>query len=83
MRQAWIRPFAVVAYVAFLASFTSFAAFVCGFQPTRRGGDGGALGAVAVDLALVALFGVTHSVLVRPRSAARAGRGARARFALS
>ena len=65
MRQAWIRPFAVVAYVAFVASFTSFAAFVCGFLPTRRGGNGGAPGAVAIDLALVALFGVTHSVMAR------------------
>jgi protein-S-isoprenylcysteine O-methyltransferase Ste14 len=65
MRQAWIRPFAVIAYVAFVASFTSFAAFVCGFLPTRRGGNGGAPGAVAIDLALVALFGVTHSVMAR------------------
>ena len=65
MRRALIRSFAVVSYLAFLASFSAFAAFVCGLIPAHDGGPGGAFAAVAVDLGLVALFGVTHSVMAR------------------
>ena len=65
MRQFLIRAFAVVAYLAFLASFTAFAAFVCGVIPSPDGTPGGPLAAIGVDGALVALFGVTHSVMAR------------------
>ena len=65
MRQLLIRAFAVVAYLAFVASFTAFAAFVCGLLPARGGAPEGALAAIEVDVALVALFGVTHSLMAR------------------
>jgi protein-S-isoprenylcysteine O-methyltransferase Ste14 len=65
MRQFLIRAFAVVAYLAFVASFTAFAAFVCGVIPARDLALAGPLAAVGVDVALVALFGVTHSVMAR------------------
>jgi methanethiol S-methyltransferase len=60
-----IRAFAVVAYLAFVASFTAFAAFVCGAISARDGAAGGPLAAIGVDVGLVALFGVTHSVMAR------------------
>jgi protein-S-isoprenylcysteine O-methyltransferase Ste14 len=65
MRHILIRAFAVVAYLAFVASFTAFAAFVCGFLPVANGSPGGPLAAIAVDVALVTAFGVTHSVMAR------------------
>ncbi|HET9594054.1 MAG TPA: DUF1295 domain-containing protein [Anaeromyxobacteraceae bacterium] len=65
MRSFLIRSFGVVAYLAFLASFTAFAAFVCGLIPGRDGAPEGPLAAIAVDLALVAMFGVTHSAMAR------------------
>lgn len=58
-----VRAFAVAAYLAFNASFLYFAAFVTGFVPARPPSSLAA--AIAVDVALVAFFGVTHSLMAR------------------
>jgi methanethiol S-methyltransferase len=63
--------FGVAAYLLFLATFLYLIAFV-GNLPwvpvtVDRGGDVGAVGfALVVDLALIALFGLQHSVMARP-----------------
>src|SRR5512140_3351555 len=62
MRNASIRIFAVAAYVTFTASFAYFAAFLLGWVPGRAPGG---VGALVLDLGLVALFGATHSLMAR------------------
>lgn len=63
--------FGVAAYLLFFATFLYLIAFV-GSLPwvpvtVDRGGTAGPIGlAVAVDLALIALFGLQHSVMARP-----------------
>lgn len=59
-----LRCFAVLSYLAFLASFLGFAALVSGLAPGRPAADP-PLVALAIDLALVTFFGVTHSVMAR------------------
>src|SRR5688572_11588965 len=59
-----VRGFAGVAYVAFQASFLYFIAFVIGYVPMRDRGDG-VVAAIAIDAGLIALFGVTHSIMAR------------------
>jgi protein-S-isoprenylcysteine O-methyltransferase Ste14 len=61
-----LRAFSGFSYVAFQASFLYFIAFVVGFVPMREAG-GGVLAAIAIDVALVAFFGVTHSIMARAR----------------
>jgi protein-S-isoprenylcysteine O-methyltransferase Ste14 len=69
MSRMLVLVYGVVAYLAFLAVFAASVAFV-GNVGYVRGVDGGEQGAVAVslaiDLALVALFGVPHSMMARP-----------------
>lgn len=61
--------FALVAYAIFFATFLYLIAFLGDFPVPRTVDEGGArtsVGiAVAVDLALIALFGVQHSVMAR------------------
>lgn len=60
---------AVVCYAAFFASFVYLIGFVAGLDalPSHvdKGRDGPVAAAVAVNLALIALFGVQHSVMAR------------------
>jgi protein-S-isoprenylcysteine O-methyltransferase Ste14 len=71
MTRGFYLLFGLVAYVIFFATFLYLVAFVGNlpFVPLTvdRGGPiGGVAQAVIVDLALVALFGVQHSVMARP-----------------
>lgn len=68
--RAFYLPFAGLIYAAFFAVFLYLIAFV-GDLPlvpltVDRGPAVGAGTAVAIDLALIALFGVQHSVMARP-----------------
>ena len=68
--RAAVALFAVVVYVLFLGSFLAFVVFASGLVPgfTVDGvARGSPLAAVALDLCLVFLFGITHSVMARPR----------------
>jgi protein-S-isoprenylcysteine O-methyltransferase Ste14 len=71
MTRAMYLVFGVLAYVLFFATFLYLVAFV-GDLPlvsytVDRGGDVGSWPiAIAVDLILVALFGLQHSVMARP-----------------
>lgn len=61
--------YAVVAYLAFLASFVLFAGFVVDLDYVRAidGPPTAAFAtALAIDLALLAQFGIVHSLLARP-----------------
>ena len=62
--------FGVVAYIVFFATFLYLIAFVADLPQVPltvdRGGDmSGVMVAVPLDLALVALFGIQHSVMAR------------------
>jgi len=60
-----LRFFALGSYAAFLGSFLYFAAFLSGF--VRGHAHARSLPvAVAIDLALLTFFAVTHSVMARP-----------------
>ena len=64
-----IRLYALFAYTAFLATFVYFMGFVTGWGVPKAIDDGSPtppLLAVAIDLGLVAFFGLAHSVLARP-----------------
>ncbi|MEO8373989.1 MAG: methanethiol S-methyltransferase [Sphingomonas bacterium] len=68
--------FGLVAYIVFFATFLYLIAFVADLPQVPltvdRGGDmGGVMVAVPIDLALVALFGIQHSVMARPWFKAR------------
>ncbi|MEO7690958.1 MAG: methanethiol S-methyltransferase [Sphingomonas sp.] len=68
--------FGIVAYIVFFATFLYLIAFVADLPQVPltvdRGGDmGGVMVAVPIDLALVALFGIQHSVMARPWFKAR------------
>ncbi len=62
--------YAVVAYMVFLAVFLYLIAFVGNIPPAPltvdHGPDSPVAAAVAIDLALIALFGFQHSVMARP-----------------
>lgn len=63
--------FGLIAYAIFFATFLYLIAFVANLPiaplTVDRGGElGGAALAAVVDLALIALFGVQHSVMARP-----------------
>jgi methanethiol S-methyltransferase len=60
-----VLAYGVVAYVSFLAVFVAMVLWLANLGVVR-GIDQGAPGSAAIDLALVALFGITHSVLARP-----------------
>jgi protein-S-isoprenylcysteine O-methyltransferase Ste14 len=68
--------FGLVAYIVFFATFLYLIAFVANLPQApltvdRGGVLGGAALAILVDLALVALFGLQHSVMARPAFKAR------------
>jgi protein-S-isoprenylcysteine O-methyltransferase Ste14 len=64
MERALVRTVAVAAYVTFLGALGLFVLFVAGLGPWAI--DGGPTGgALAVDVVLVAFFGVAHSVMAR------------------
>ena len=68
MSRAATLLFSVVAYGIFLATFLYLIAFVGGFAPLNvdeHRGQAALPIAVAVDVALIALFGVQHSVMAR------------------
>jgi methanethiol S-methyltransferase len=72
MARAFYLLFGVLAYLIFFATFLYLVAFTGNFPQVPvtvdRGGSAGALfPAVAIDLALIALFGLQHSVMARPR----------------
>ncbi len=70
MSRAITLLFAILAYAIFFATFLYLICFVgkAGFAPiTVDQGPSGPVGlAIAVDLALIALFGLQHSVMARP-----------------
>ena len=71
MTRGFYLLFGLVAYVVFFATFLYLVAFVANLPQVPltvdRGGElGGAALAAAVDLFLVALFGLQHSVMARP-----------------
>jgi protein-S-isoprenylcysteine O-methyltransferase Ste14 len=70
MSRVLVLVYGVAAYLAFFAVFAASVAFVGNVGPLRRIDDGepGAVAvSLAIDLALVALFGIPHSVMARPR----------------
>jgi len=71
MARAFYPLFGFLSYLIFLATFLYLIAFVGGCPQVPLTVDfGGPVGslpvAIAVDLALIALFGVQHSVMARP-----------------
>jgi protein-S-isoprenylcysteine O-methyltransferase Ste14 len=71
MARAFYLLFGVVAYLIFFATFLYLIAFVGNFPQVPvtidRGGAAAALfPAVAINLGLIALFGLQHSVMARP-----------------
>jgi len=72
MARAFYLLFGVVAYLIFFATFLYLVAFVGDFPQAPLTVDGGGpfiepFKAVLVDLGLIALFGLQHSVMARPR----------------
>ena len=69
MSRAFFMGFALIAYAIFFATFLYLIAFVGNlpFVPLTvdRGPDATLAVAVAVDLALIAIFGIQHSVMAR------------------
>lgn len=60
-----VLAYGVACYVAFVAVFVAMALFSAN-AGIVRGIDRPPAGSLAIDLALIALFGVSHSVLARP-----------------
>jgi len=60
-----VRVLGLTSYLGFLAAFLYFLAFVTGFLPGQAPA-GSLASALAIDVALVAFFGVVHSVMARP-----------------
>ena len=71
MSRATAILFAIVCYAIFFATFLYLVGFIGDFAVIaktvdRPGASVGVGGAVIIDLALIALFGVQHSVMARP-----------------
>jgi len=69
IRRVTIFTYGVVSYAVFFASFLYAVGFVGGFVVPRTVDgplEGSLLGALAIDLGLLALFAVQHSVMARP-----------------
>ena len=58
--------YAVVAYAIGMGSLAVLGAFLLGFDPLARPAWPVSVTAVAVDLALIGLFGLQHSIMARP-----------------
>lgn len=75
MSRAPILLIAVICYFAFFVSFVYLVGFVAGYPalPTHvdKGMDAAPAVALIVDLLLIALFGLQHSVMARPGFKAR------------
>ena len=65
MRRAAILAYGVACYLAFVGSFSALALFGWNLGIVR-GIDAPPRGSLVIDLALLAVFGVSHSVLARP-----------------
>jgi methanethiol S-methyltransferase len=63
VKRRALHVFAVASYAAFLASFSYFGALVLGIVAPRASSSAAA--ALAIDGALLAFFGATHSVMAR------------------
>lgn len=67
MSRLLIMLFSIISYAAFMASFIWFAAFLLGVDTIRSPCvDLPALLAASIDVGLIALFGLVHSVMARP-----------------
>jgi protein-S-isoprenylcysteine O-methyltransferase Ste14 len=70
MSRFLFLPVAAIIYVIFFATFLYLIGFVAGLPalPTNvdHGAEAAPLTAAAIDLALIALFGLQHSVMARP-----------------
>jgi protein-S-isoprenylcysteine O-methyltransferase Ste14 len=71
MSRASAILFAIVCYAIFFATFLYLVGFIGDFAVIaktvdRPGASVGVGGAVIIDLALIALFGIQHSVMARP-----------------
>lgn len=70
MRSLFLGIYATACYAAFFVAFVYFVGFLAGFPalPTHidKGLEASTLTAVLVDLGLIALFGIQHSVMARP-----------------
>jgi protein-S-isoprenylcysteine O-methyltransferase Ste14 len=76
MTRTFYVLFGAIAYLIFLATFLYLVAFVGAFPIVPHTVDGGGpstgpLPAVIIDIALIALFGIQHSVMARPAFKAR------------
>jgi protein-S-isoprenylcysteine O-methyltransferase Ste14 len=70
MRRALALGYGVLAYLAFLSVFALLVGFVGGAHVIRGidEGKGGALPiALSIDIALIVLFGASHSIMARPK----------------
>ena len=64
-----VFAYGLLAYAAFLGAFLYLIGFVAGFGVPKAvddGAPGPGAASIALDLALIALFGVQHSVMARP-----------------
>ena len=68
MKKTLSLVYAVAAYVLFLAAFLYLVAFSMNLGPSQISGPASLppLAAAAIDLGLIALFGLQHSVMARP-----------------
>lgn len=70
MQRLFLGLYAIACYGAFFVAFVYFVGFVAGFPalPTHidKGIEASTATAAVIDLALVALFGLQHSVMARP-----------------
>ncbi len=70
VRRSLVLGYAAAAYALFVVTSLYAVGFIGGFlAPTRLDGpaEGSAIAAVAVNMALLALFAVQHSGMARPR----------------
>lgn len=71
MARAFYLLFGILAYLTFFATFLYLVAFTGNFPQVpltvdRGGAEAALFPAVAIDLGLIALFGLQHSVMARP-----------------
>ena len=67
--RALVFAYGLLAYAAFLAALLYLVGFVAGLAVPKAiddGAPGGVAASIAVNVALIALFGVQHSVMARP-----------------